>query len=603
MKTRHYIWSLLVLTLPLLGGCAESDGEFVGDNSNKTIFMALTLNNPTLKTRMSSEMTQAVENADGSHFRGIQDLILLPYSVSASGSDCIAASDQVLGSKVDVAETLNKTGDLYNDGNGGANSKYYLEVPLSIGTNAFLVYGRATGDNSDLAGKQTNGVLAKTGTTGSPAGSFTFSPVPMVETIEEGKAAGTAGDAIITYLNSIFDAKWADATNYASLYGIYPMVQAMEAGSSANVLAFIQKVYELLLPARTTDYVDAALDAIEAGATVSDGAVTALPAACQNFPGDLGLPDGAAVIAWNNTDKQFEPVTTKNNFNGLNIDVNKFCFPAELYYRSNSRIHTSSQPLLSTLTPQQNAEAVFNKANWAGTDDTSVLGQQTTSGTALFTPNGIVMPNTTIVAITDPLQYAVGRVDITLEAAATLTDAEGNTVDPTKLAITGVLIGQQSPVDFKFNSTFAADTDPLYMIYDSQIETAAAAIGATTPTHTLALETVKDQKVNIAIELQNNTGESIALATGDLGKIIPNGCKFYVVGQVDPAQPSASSAIPTGAAAGKVIAQDFVTTLHCTLNDITKAYYVIPDLNTADMEFSLSVLDWKLSTPAGVVLQ
>lgn len=599
MKAKHYIWSLLVLALPFLTGCAESEGEFV-DNSNKTIFMALTLKNPSVKTRQSAAITQADEKADGSHFRGISDLTILPFSVKPTGSDCIAAGDNALGGKIGVPEELPS---VYTEAaTSGANSKYYLEVPMKIGTNAFLVYGRATGANSDLADKQANGILSKT--TGAAAGNYSFAPVPMVENIADGKAAGAAGDAIVTYLNSIFNANWADPTNYSSLYGLYPMVKEMQAGSSANVLAFINKVYELLLPARTTDYVDAALDAIEAGATVAAGAVTALPAACQNFPGDLGLPDGAAVIAWNETNKAFVAVTTKNNFNGLNIDVNKFCFPAELYYRANSRIHTATQPFISTLTPQQNAEAIFNRGKWAGTDNTSVLGQTTTSGNALFTPNGVVTASTTVIAITDPLQYAVGRLDVKLAAAANLKDAEDNTVDPTKLAITGVIIGQQSPVDFKFNSKFAAEGDPLYMIYDSKIDAAAATIGSETPTHTLALETAKNQKVNIALELQNNTGESIAIATGDLGKIIPNGCKFYLVGQVDPANPaSAGSIVASSPAAGKVIAQDYITTVTFTLNDITKAYYVIPDLNTADMEFSLEVLDWKLSTPAGVVLQ
>ena len=598
MKAKHYIWSLLVLALPLLAGCAESEGEFV-DNSNKTIFMALTLKNPSVKTRQSAAITQAEEKADGSHFRGISDLTILPFSVKPTGSDCIAASDNALGGKIGVPEELPT---VYTEAaTSGANSKYYLEVPLKIGTNAFLVYGRATGSNSSLADKQANGILTKT--TGAAAGNYSFAPVPMVETIADGKAAGEAGDAIITYLNSIFNANWADATNHSSLYGLYPMVKEMQAGSSANVLAFINKVYELLLPARTTDYVNTVLTAIETGATVAEGAVTALPAACQNFPGDLGLPDGAAVIAWNETNYAFEAVTTKNNFNGLNIDVNKFCFPAELYYRANSRIHTASQPFVSTLSPEQNAKNIFNKGKWAGTDNTSVLGQTTTSGNALFTPNGVVTAGTTVVAITDPLQYAVGRLDVKLAAAANLKDAEDNTVDPSKLAITGVIIGQQSPVDFKFNSKFTAEGNPLYMIYDSKIDAAAATIGSETPTHTLALETAKNQMVNIALELQNNTGESIAIATGDLGKIIPNGCKFYLVGQVDPASPATGSVIPTGAAEGKVIAQDYITTVTFTLNDIKQAYYVIPDLNTADMEFSLKVLDWKLSTPTGVVLQ
>lgn len=603
MKTKHYIWSILLLAMPVLSGCADKEGEFTSSEESRTksIFMALSLKNPALKTRQSTAITQADEKTDGSHFRGISDLTILPFIAGRVGSDCIAAGDAVLGSKIGVDETL---ADLYHDAagtKGSPNDKYYLEVRLEQYTNAFLVYGRATGNNGDLAGKQANGILAKT--EGTKAGDFTFSPVPMVETIAEGKAAGAAGDAIITYLNTIFNANWADRTNYPALYGVYPMVQSMQAGSSANVLAFLNRVYEMLLPARANTYVDAALDAIEAGATISGGKITALPTACQNFPGDLGLPDGAAVIGWNNN--KFEAITDKTNFNGLNVDVSKFCFPAELWYRANSRIHTSTRPLVSTLTPAQQAESVFNKITWAGTDDNSVLGQK--NGTEdLFTPNGTVLNNTTIVAITDPLQYAVGRLDVYLkvnDGVTVLKDADDKDVDITKLAITGILVGQQGPVDFNFHGTVpdgATESDfPLYTIYDNQIETAASTIGAETPTHTLALETMPRQKVNVAIELQNNTGENIMTQSGDLAQIIPNGCKFYVIGQIDPANPTTTSAT----AGNKAIAQDHYTTVTFLLSDITKAYYVIPDLNSADLEFTVKAIDWKLSTPSEVVLE
>ena len=366
----------------------------------------------------------------------------------------------------------------------------------------------------------------------------------------------------------------------------------MQAGSSASVLAFIQKVYELLLPVRTTGYVNTALTAIETGATVSGNAITALPTTCQGFPGDLGLPDGAAVITWNSDTKKFQAVTTKSNFNGLNVDVAKFCFPAELWYRANSRLHTSTQPITSAV--DVHAKSVFNRGAWAG-DENSVLGQYSSGTTKLFTPNGIVMSNTTIVAVTDPLQYAVGRVDFKLAASTTtpLKDAENKEFAPDAFKITGVLIGQQSPVDFLFQSKFAAESDPLYTIYDNQIETGASSINASVFTHTLALETKANQKVNVAIELQNNDSQkrSIMTKSGNVSQIIPFGCKFYVVGEITPGTDN------------KVITQDHYTTITFTLKDLTKAYYWIPDLNTTDLEFSLGVIDWKLSTPASAVMQ
>lgn len=612
MKAKHYIWSLLILSL--IAGCAANDGEFFAEeeNNSKTIYMALTLNNPTLKTRQSDQVTQATEQTDGSHFRGIQDLLILPYSVQPTGSDCIDKADQAIGEKVGVDETL---ADLYHNqpyaDKGAPNDKYYLQVPLKIGTNAFLVYGRATekAGTTDLETKQINGTLTKAGTDGKPASSFTFSPVPMVETIAEGKAASTNGNDLIDYLNSIFDYTWS-LESKPSLHGLYGMVQSMKAGSEASVLAFIGKIYELLLPAKETDYVADVLKKIlnvESLPTEMPEKLTSLPIDFKGFPGDTGLPDGAAVITWKVTDEThmaYEAVTSKINPEGLNVDVTKFCFPAELYYRANSRIHTSELPLLS-------AESVFNKAKWAGDASNSVLGQETSSG-AVFTPNGIVMPKTTIVAITDPLQYAVGRLDVRLVAKdaanntlTELTDADRKAVNVNDLKITGVIIGQQSPVDFKFNSTFAdAETDPLYMIYDNQVE--AYINDNESVTHTLALETSDGQEVTVAVEVQNtSTTNSIMIEGGDLAQIVPPSCKFYLIGKINPAYPAADSETPKGSdnkVINKAIIQDHYTTVIFNITNLAKAYYVVPDLNTTPLELSLGVDKWRLSTPVPVEL-
>ena len=127
MKTKHYIWSILLLAMPVLSGCADTDGEFTSseESTTKNMFMALTLKNPALKTRQSTAVTQADEKADGSHFRGISDLVILPFSAGPTGSDCIAANDVVLGGKIGVDETL---ADLYHDAagtKGSPNDKYF----------------------------------------------------------------------------------------------------------------------------------------------------------------------------------------------------------------------------------------------------------------------------------------------------------------------------------------------------------------------------------------------------------------------------------------------------------------------------------------------
>ena len=127
MKTKHYIWSILLLAMPVLSGCADTDGEFTSseESTTKNMFMALTLKNPALKTRQSTAVTQADEKADGSHFRGISDLVILPFSAGPTGSDCIAANDVVLGGKIGVDETLS---DLYHDAAGTRLSPAFTTI-------------------------------------------------------------------------------------------------------------------------------------------------------------------------------------------------------------------------------------------------------------------------------------------------------------------------------------------------------------------------------------------------------------------------------------------------------------------------------------------
>ena len=325
----------------LFSACADYDDlEFVPvSDAVKHTQLALSASGSNTATRMSAAVTQADEQADGSHFRGISDLFLLPFHTSNIEREYIRQNFVPSGSQVVAGNNTIPSTSIYN----GANSKYYFDVAIPVGTNAFLVYGRATGNNSSLAERQTNGVLAHEGLTSTvgttPAG-ITFSPVPMVDN----NTSWTKRDAIITYLNSIFNLNWADATGYPVLYNFYDMVTAMQAGSSASVIAFVQEIYDALKNSSSANGVSTVISAIENSnyVTVSDGKLS-FKEDYQGYPTtDLGLPDGAAVILWNETSHSFEAVTSKNNFNGLNADVTNFVFPAELYYRANSRIHTTT---------------------------------------------------------------------------------------------------------------------------------------------------------------------------------------------------------------------------------------------------------------------
>lgn len=620
---KHYSnrWLLLLLPLALFSACKDYDGSPFDEEGYYSVFdddrvsLAFTVENPAT-TRMSDAITQANDVTDGTAFRGMSDVVLVPFYVAATGSDCIGADNtpidaqNVLGNNTTInsGATSSNTvtpNQIYNDTHGGANSKYYLQTPLPIGTNAFLVYGRAKGNNGTLAQKQENGILTRngidaTGLTGALSG-VSFSPVQMVTAPTSAGAAGENGDALITYLNSIFGkqtgethTKWAN-TDYPALNGFYPMVQAMKAGASASVQAFVQKMYDLLKTA-TGEGVSDMLTAISNDTYVSvTSDVVTIKDAYKSFPSELGLPDGAAVIIWDNDNEVFKAVTDQNNLGAMNVNVTQFAFPAELYYRANSRIHTSTTKLTTAMTPQ----SIFNHASWSeGTD--AVLTQ------SLFTANGTVQTVTTVVAITDPLQYAVGRLDAmvsvngtTTDGKYTIPDATNTPVDVSKLKVTGVLVGGQKPVDFLFHPKTVADANA-FTIYDNQINVSlpTAANTLSDPTRTLVLESEAGKAVNVALELLNNGDEFIVqetvLVDGEEKtelRAVPNGCKFYLIGQLTPGTTQ------------KAFTQDYVTKVTFIISSLANAYYYIPTLTSQDLVFSLGVIDWKLSTPFGKALK
>ena len=568
MNKYTYIAGFLTAGLALTACSSYDEDELNESRQRVTAQVALSVSGKAA-TRMTVDATQSDQA-----FKGMQDITLIPFIKSGTEENPIVAGDRNIGTQftLDDLDAFQFT----------SNSKLY-DISMPIGTNAFLVYGRSKAT--------TNGELTATWGNYHPD-DISFAPVQFVSDVESGKAAGAKGDAIVTYLNSIFGkqegettCKWADKTNYPILNGLYSMVLDMKAGSSASVLAFLQEIYDALAKASTANGVAAAIAAIESGATITDGKLTQLPTDCQGYPADILLPDGTAVIEWDETDYLFKPVTSKNNLGAMNVDVTNFVKPAELWYRTNSRINTDYGSRLTDYQAQ---------TTWPGV--LSTYAEQ----------NGEVKGTTKSVAVRQQMQYAVGRLDVKLATDQTvLKDKEDNEFAPASLSITGILIGKQRPVDFMFEPT-GSDT---YTIYDNEI---VSAVNGSDFTHTLVLETPAEQSVNVAVELLNNDPDkrSIVLDTKVIGEsgevtmekqIVPYGCKFYLVGQLEydkATNPTASK--PTHK---KVFQQDEVTEVTFSVKDLKTGYYVIPPLSSAQLEFSLGVTDWKLSTPSGLVLE
>ena len=113
--------------------------------------------------------------------------------------------------------------------------------------------------------------------------------------------------------------------------------------------------------------------------------------------------------------------------------------------------------------------------------------------------------------------------------------------------------------------------------------------------NTLSLETKENEKVIICVELQNNSNETF---TGVSGQVIRPGCRFYLLGELDPTK-AGTFTQPTGETLTRVFEQDRVTKVNFTVNTLANAYNVIPDFTNPTIKFSLGVSDWKVSTPTG----
>ena len=216
----------------------------------------------------------------------------------------------------------------------------------------------------------------------------------------------------------------------------------------------------------------------------------------------------------------------------------------------------------------------------------------------------MVSPSTTAVAIKDPLQYGVAHVQIILKKtdSSYLKDADEADipVGTINFPVTGIIIGGQLPVGFDFTPTTAY---PLYseadmkFLYDNQLPTLylSSSADAAQPINTLALQSYDHKKVPVALELTNNSGMDFK---GSGSKIL-NGTKFYLVGEIDPADHKTD---PRTEIRDRVLTQDYTTTLNMNVTGLEKAYNVVPNLLSPRLEIGIELVPkWVATTPEEIL--
>ena len=560
-------------------GCSE-DGALLQDTNNgepvaAAVAFAVNNHNNTASSRMSS----AVVQEEGQLYRGIEMRKIIPFAVKGK----ITSTD------------MPKVFQVVGNGEKPVDARayyYYDKCSLMQGVASFLSYGRApqvTPEN-----KAANGSIVETFPVDMAPKDIRFS----LESISP-KVADDVAISLANYMTQIATAKgneiaWKDAPSNTLKVMFLNFVNLTEAessgniiaGSSANIKAYTQALKTTLNSLSLTGDDDAIRTAIIA--KIDEDASKLDPAGdWDNFPASLGLPDGAAAVRWDGT--KFVAEVSNTSLADIN-GIDRFAYPAELYYYGNSRIKTSNI---------DNRKSSYSNQDWS-----DVLADYEYD-------NSAVGPNTQAVAIIEPLQYAVANLQITLKQTENyLEDAKGDNVEvgTNKFPLTGIIVGGQLPVAFDFKPTTSypvySEADMKY-IYDNQVKInglygddyiyLSSTADAPKATNTLVLQTYDNKKVSIALEFINNSDTDFE----GIGGKIYRGTKFYLAGEVDPSEFSED---PRTEIRDRVFTQDYTTTLSMKVTGLAKAYNVVPNLLSPRLELGIElVTKWVSTTPEEVI--
>lgn len=647
MKKNFLMFVALVATTVGFTACSSEDdlanaeqGQEQERGVVKTQFTISIPQGTSGTTRMASGTVQAGENL--ASFRGIKNIELYPFKEAISST--FPATSTVTPSKILLVGATGNgkygpSGSADNTIDGADNlfttskSHLYQNVDIPIGTKSFMFYGEAAGNQApEIIGK-----LNRTSSL-STLGDIIFSPVQ----IHGSGTVGAKGTNIAEYLTSIANAsvgtgtdakKWSETDNVA-LKALFTQFTGenedgtltnygVRAGSWTDVKAAVRELYKNLKVAETgssdsqetkdmknairakiinSEYgVAAATSGDDLTFTFSEK--TASKDANDNvipYPRDLKLPDGAAFVRWNVSSQAFEALAS-NTKTGTNFaPLSSYVYPASLYYRVLSDIKTSSKQKGTS-----GAQPYGDDISW-----TTILGYY--DDTSDGYDNTKVSSKTRSIVIKDPIQYAVGRLDATIEATdAQLTDranTEFTVNEGTAFKVTGILVGGQKPVDYKFNQCTGTTYSTFYTIYDQSIKKSGTGTASTdsiylsnatsATMYTLALETKdataanqEDAIVKIAVEFENKSGKTIVGQNNE--KIYP-GCRFYLIGTLDPFSNDSQKYTGTETLIKKAFVQDYKTIVTLKVANLNNAYNTLPDLTLPQLEMGLSVdLGWQ----------
>ena len=637
MRTNFKFALMSAAALLSLGLASCSSNDETNENptfDGKAVKTTFSISLPgAAKTRMAGKTVQVAE--DIASFRGMSNIVIIPFSHTTNRAARLG-DNITLGENKMVVPTTTNAANAIPSGQLLANSNavLYNDVSIPVGTSAFLFYGKATGTDGYADGYLTPTPADLTGET---SGIF-FNPTQIQATPDK-----AVGDVLAAYVGAIAAAKvgdtatdgaWWKCAEDAATYGtnawynaglgdMYKSFTSLTPGASAYVQAAVQDLYTSI---RTnTNPVAAAIrTAILTKATDDGAGKLTFNTDLNGYPANNNsMPDGCATLVWTAGTPKTVAASTNSTFGGGLTPtptpvqaMDRIVYPASLYYFVDSPVETSVA----------SRQADYKATN---TDNSIRTWDQIL---ATYTNGKSVTTTTRSVAITNPIQYAVGRLDVTVNGltSGTYYDRRGEavTIPEAGFKMTGVLIGGQKRVDYKFEQdptvddpATPVDENPEYAIYDKTINTKgiktnkdatvsdSVKVGvAAGPNYTLALETAANQEVYVALEFLNNSGKDFMGVDG----VVKSGCKFYMIAKLTPTDVTGPTGTVTGSAntGNKVFKQDYKTIANFTFGVGTadtnhdgaadtpggfgNAYVTIPDLRTPKLELGFSVdLEWK----------
>lgn len=563
----------------MMAGCNGENEPQQESQKPVVVDFALTVAKPAQKgtTRMAAD-----------NMTGLADNIHLLYVLPFIKAGAIAVGDEYEPTSSITGLTLNKT---------VTNEAFFTSsCSFATGVNKLLAYGN---DKNRSAGP-VKGALVETYGDCQPADiHFNLKPIKTRAEYQ----ANTTAKALAGYLTAIANATtdgnktWKDDATDASLRLLYKNfinelsegIGAPLPGSAANVKEWGNQLKQYLnalaLNEGTTEQntTDAAIkDAIKTKIDLWNND-------WKDFPFSIGLPDGAAVVRWNGT--AFVPEVQTTTISDIN-NIDRFTYPAEIYYFANSPTMVSDADLSGNFS---------DKNKWEKDPDNNSDTDFVLDGFS----EGAVTSTTSTVAMKNPLQYGVGKLQVQVKSNAdALNDAtpQSVTVGTNKFKLTGIIVGGQLPVGFDFRpetlypSYSEAD---MSFIYDTQLGgTINLSTTESSAVNTLVLQSYDYRNVKIVLEFENNSDKDFKGLDGTVYR----GTKFYLVGEIDYTQFTNDPEIPDDVKT-RVFTQDYITTITINVKTLAKAYNVLPNLMSPRLEMGLELTPkWEQATTTDVIL-